>query len=88
MLRVFWPASDPAGILDLLPRLQAPASMHLCLSGLEGASPSPAVSTGNRSNAQFGNQASGQREACLFETFYRWGNQGPRKGIHHQGPPR
>lgn len=38
--RVSWPATDPVGILDLLPRLEAPASMHLCLRGFEGASPS------------------------------------------------
>lgn len=40
VLRVSWPATDPVGILDLLPRLQAPASMHLCLQSFEGASPS------------------------------------------------
>lgn len=61
------PAQDPAGTSDLLPRLQAPTSMHLCLCGPEGASPFPAVSTGNRSSARLGYQASRQRAACLFE---------------------
>lgn len=39
----------------------------------------PAISTGNRSSAQLGYQASRQRKACLFENCLWWGNQGPER---------
>lgn len=38
---VYLPPMDPAGTSDLLPRLQVPASIHLCLCGPRGASPPP-----------------------------------------------
>ncbi|XP_027477621.1 syndecan-4 isoform X1 [Zalophus californianus] len=41
--------------------------MHFCLCSPWGASPVPAVSSGNRSSAQLGYQALRQTEACLFE---------------------
>lgn len=71
-------------IQDPLPRLQTPASMHLCLRGPAGASPSrlsPPV-IGNRSSAQLGYQASRQREACLFENcLLQVGKPRPKEAV-------
>lgn len=74
------PAADPAGISDRLPRLQAPASMHLCLRGPEGASPSqlsplvigamPSLVTRPQDRGRF---------VSLRPVFYRWGNRGPER---------
>lgn len=82
------PPADPAGTSDLLPRLQAPASMHLCLCSPQGASPLPPVSSGNRSSARLGYQASRQREACLFQNcLLQVGKLRPREGLS-QDPQR
>lgn len=45
----------------------------------------PAISTGNRSSAQLGYQASRQREACLFEMSLV-GKPRPREAIFQDRP--
>lgn len=64
---VYGVALRSSGDLGSAARLQAQPQCTSVSSAPEGASPLPAVSTGNRNSAQLGYEACRQRKACLFE---------------------